>query len=141
VITTIPYRFQTILSDIKTESFEVHCNLCSGDFILDKKPKASWSCICQNKPKNMPYSILLKCSKDHRTWMRLRGERCSECQKERTIKTAKKLLEIQSGLNRQSIEHSIVETNRIFHTDNEKVHEKFYKKKALIYSSANPKNI
>jgi hypothetical protein len=73
--------------------------------------------------------------------MRLRGERCSECQKERTIKTAKKLLEIQSGLNRQSIEHSIVETNRIFHTDNEKVHEKFYKKKALIYSSANPKNI
>lgn len=122
--------------------FEVHCNLCSGNFILDKEPNASWSCICQNKPNNIPpYSTLLKCSNGHRTWIRSRSEECSECRKERTIKTAKKLLEIQSDLNRQGIEQSIVETNIIFHTAKEKFHEKFYKKKALVVSSVDPENI
>ena len=114
--------------------FEAHCNLCSGNFILDNKPNTSWYCICQNKPKNIPYSTLLKCSNGHRTWIRSRGEKCSECQKEITIKTAKKLLEIQSDLNRQSVEQLIVETNRIFHTSRDKFHKKFLQKKELVYS-------
>ncbi|MBS3923137.1 MAG: hypothetical protein KGZ37_08345 [Nitrosarchaeum sp.] len=97
--------------------FKVHCDFCSGDFILETEPNASWSCICQNKPKNMPYSTLVKCSKGHRTWMRSRSEVCLECQKERTINAAKKFLEIQSNLNRKSIEESIIETNRIFYLD------------------------
>lgn len=78
----------------------------------------------------MPYSTLMKCSNGHRTWMRSRSEVCLECQKEKTIKAAKKFLEIQSNLNRQSIEQSIVETNRIFHTSREKFHEKFLQKEA-----------
>ena len=74
--------------------------------------------------KNYSYSTLLKCSNGHRTWIRSRGEECSECQKEKTVKTAKKLLEIQSNLNRQSIEQSIVETNKNFHTSKEKFLQK-----------------
>jgi len=60
---------------------------------------------------------------------------CLECQKEKTIEAAKKFLEIQSNLNRQTVEESIVETNRIFHTSREKFHEKFLQKEAEIYSS------
>jgi hypothetical protein len=120
--------------------FEVHCNLCSGNFILDNKPNASWSCICQNKPKNMPYSILLKCSKGHRMWARSRDIVCLECQKERTIEIAKKLLEIQSQVNHKSIEKSIVETNKILHTNKEEFYKKFYKKKGSWSSSINPEN-
>lgn len=104
--------------------FKVHCNLCSGDFILDKEPTESWSCICQNKPNDVLYSTLLKCSNGHRMWMRSQDEVCLECQKERTIKAAKKFLEIQSDLNCKNVEQSIIETNRIFHSDE----EKFYKK-------------
>jgi len=68
-------------------------------------------------------------------WMRSRSEVCLECQKEKTIEAAKKFLEIQSNLNRQTVEESIVETNRIFHTSREKFHEKFLQKEAEIYSS------
>ena len=76
----------------------------------------------------------MKCSNGHRTWMRSWSEVCLECQKEKTIKAAKKFLEIQSNLNRQSIEQSIVETNRIFHTSREKFHEKILQKEAGVYS-------
>lgn len=100
--------------------FKVHCNFCSDDFILEKEPSSKWSCICQNKPKNMPYSILVKCSSGHRTWMLSRSEVCLECQKERTINAAKKFLEIQSNLNRSSIKKSIIETNRLFYLNKEK---------------------
>lgn len=103
---------------------EVHCNLCSGNFILDNEPNATWSCICQNKPKNMPYSILLKCSKGHRTWVRSRSKECSECQKEKTIEVAKKLLEIQSKVPHQNTRQSIVKTNKILHTSSKKFHIK-----------------
>ncbi len=70
----------------------------------------------------MPYSILMTCSKDNRTWMRSRSEMCLECQKEITINTSKKFLEIQSNLNHLSIEKSIIETNRIFYLDKEKLY-------------------
>ncbi len=108
--------------------FKVHGDFCSGDFILEKESNSKVSCICQNKPKNMPYSTLVKCSKGHRTWMRSRSEVCLECQKERTINAAKKFLEIQSNLNRSSIEESIIETNRIFYLNKEKLFLKSYKK-------------
>ena len=83
----------------------------------------------------MPYSTLIKCSNGHRTWMRSRSEVCLECQKEKTIEAAKKFLEIQSNLNRQTVEESIVETNRIFHTSKENFHEKFLQKEAEVYFS------
>ena len=110
-------------------SFEVHCNLCNGNFILDKEPDVNWSCICRNKPK--PWSILNHCSNGHTSWLKNMNGECDECQKQKTIKTAKKLLEIQSDPKRQAIEQSIVETDRILR--NKK--EEYFKKKMLVDSS------
>ena len=110
-------------------SFEIHCHRCNGNFILDKEPDANWSCICRNKPK--PWSILNHCSNGHTSWLKNMSGDCEECQKQKTIKTAKKLLEIQSDPKRQAIEQSIVETDRILR--NKK--DEYFKKKMLVDSS------
>ena len=93
------------------DMFEVHCNFCSGNFILDKQPDANWSCICRNKPK--PWSILHHCSNGHKTWIKNMNGECEECSKQKTIKTAKKLLAMQSDPKRIALEQSIVKTDQI----------------------------
>ena len=106
--------------------FEVHCNFCSGNFILDKQPDANWSCICRNKPK--PWSILHHCSNGHTTWLKNMNGECEECSKQKTIKTAKKLLAMQSDPKRIALEQSIVKTDQIIRQKK----EDFIKKKMAI---------
>lgn len=113
-----------------TDSFEIHCNYCNGNFI-QSEPDENWICICQKKPKTMKFTSLLKCQEGHRNWIHSRNADCPDCQNEKMIKTAKKLLAIQSDPKRQAIEQSIVETNRIFHNNK----TSFFKKKMLVDSS------
>ena len=112
----------------KTMSFQVHCKLCSGNFIFEEEP-TDFICICRNKPK--PWSILHHCSNGHTTWLKNMNADCDICSKEKTIKTAKKLLSIQSNPKRDEIEQSIVSTNRIFH--NKQL--EFFKRKKLADDS------
>ena len=101
-------------SELSVEKFEVVCNYCKGKFFLEKEPDANWSCICKNKPR--PWSILNHCSNGHTSWLKNMNGECEECQKQKTIKTAKRLLQIQSDPKRQKILQNIVDTNRIFHS-------------------------
>lgn len=110
-------------------TFEVNCTLCSGKFILEKEPDADWKCICRNKPKL--FSKLLHCSNGHTSWINSMNGECDECQKQKTIKTAKKLLAIQSDPKRIAIEQSIVETDQIIRQKK----EDFFKRKMLIDDS------
>ena len=109
---------------------EIHCNLCDGKFMLDKEPK-NWTCTCQNKPKTMKFTVLLKCQKGHRTWTHSRNADCQDCVKEKTINTAKRLLAMQSNAKHESLKQEIVETNRIL--TNKK--QDYFKKKILADSS------
>ena len=109
---------------------EIHCNLCDGKFMLDKEPK-NWTCTCQNKPKTMKFTVLLKCQKGHRTWTHSRNADCQDCVKEKTINTAKRLLAMQSNAKHESLEQEIVRTNRII---NNKTQD-YFKKKILADSS------
>ncbi len=110
-------------------TYEVVCLYCKGKFILENEPDAKWQCICRNKPK--AWSILNHCSNGHTTWLKNMNADCDICSKEKTIKTAKKLLAIQSDPKRQAMEQSIVETNRIFHNKQ----EEFFKRKKLTDDS------
>lgn len=109
---------------------EIHCNLCDGKFILDKEPQ-NFSCICQNKPKTMKFTVLLKCQMGHRSWTHSRMADCQDCVKEKTIKTAKRLLAMNQNPKHESIEQEIVKTNRII--NNKKTD--YFKKKILADSS------
>ena len=109
---------------------EIHCNLCDGKFMLDKEPK-NFSCICQNKPKTMKFTVLLKCQNGHRSWTHSRMADCQECVKEKTINTAKRLLAMNHNPKHESIEQEIVKTNRII---NNKTQD-YFKKKILADSS------
>lgn len=109
-------------------SFEVHCNFCNGNFIFEQEP-VDFVCICRNKPKL--FSKLLHCSNGHTSWINSMNGECDECQKQKTIKTAKKLLAIQSDPKRMEIEQSIVKTDQIIRQKK----EDFFKRKMLIDDS------
>ena len=109
-------------------TYEAHCNFCNGKFMYDEEPK-EFVCICLKKPK--PFSKLLHCGNGHTSWINSMNGECDECQKQKTIKTAKKLLAIQSDPKRMAIEQSIIQTDQIIRQKK----DAFFRRKMLIDDS------